>query len=238
MSVDCVLIDMDNTILDFYAAEEAVLGRALAACGITPTPATLALYGRINAAQWQLLEQGAVGVDEIGERRFALLCEALGVTVDAGRLAQTYETMLGHVTTFMPGAEAMLDVLSQRYRLYLVTNGMANVQHARIESAGIAQYFEALFISSDLGAVKPQRAFFEACFVQIEGFEKKRCVILGDGLNSDIRGGIQAGIATVWYNPKGLRNDSPWQPDATVSDLRHVPALLGRWDEEAFDCFP
>lgn len=232
MRITDVFIDLDNTILDFYAAEEAVLGRALAACGIAPTPETLALYARINVAQWQLLEEGKVHIEEIGERRFALLCEALGVQVEARHLAQTYETMLGATSYFMPGAQAMLDALRPHYRLYLVTNGMANVQYARIETAGLASYFDALFISSDLGAVKPQQAFFDACFAQIDDFAKERCVILGDGLNSDIKGGIQAGIATIWYHPQGVVNQSPWQPDAEVSDLAQVPQLLAHWGEE------
>lgn len=221
-----VFIDLDNTILDFYTAEEAVLGKALAAHGIAPTPQALSAYQRINFAQWALLEQGGVSIDEVGERRFALLVDELGAHADARALSRTYEQLLASACHFMPGAEALLETLSGRYHLYLVTNGMASVQYARIAHAGIAPYFDKLFVSSDLGAVKPHRAFFDACFAQIEGFAPARAVILGDGLGSDICGGIQAGIHTIWYNPRGLANTSPWQPDAEVRALDRVPALL------------
>ena len=89
-----IFIDLDNTILDFYAAEEEVLGPALAACGITPTPQVISTYQRINLAQWALLEQGEVSIDEVGVRRFALLIDSLGICADAHVLSDTYERML------------------------------------------------------------------------------------------------------------------------------------------------
>lgn len=224
--IKCVFIDLDNTILDFYAAEEEVLGPALAACGITPTPQVISTYQRINLAQWALLEQGEVSIDEVGVRRFALLIDSLGICADAQVLSDTYERMLASACHFMPGAQALLDALSGVYRLFLVTNGMASVQVARIDHAGIAPYFEKCFISSDLGAVKPHRAFFDACFAVIDGFSRNEAVIIGDGLGSDIAGGIQAGIGTIWYNPRSLANTTPWQPDAEVAELAAVPALL------------
>ena len=104
MQFQDIFIDLDNTILDFYATEAEVLGKALAAGGIAPEEDALALYHHINLRQWQLLEEGAVSVDEIGVRRFALLVDALGVDVDAATLAQTYEAMLADACYFMPGA--------------------------------------------------------------------------------------------------------------------------------------
>ena len=207
MQFQDIFIDLDNTILDFYATEAEVLGKALAAGGIAPEEDTLALYHHINLRQWQLLEEGAVSVDEIGVRRFALLVDALGVDVDAVTLAQTYEAMLADACYFMPGAEALLAALAPRYRLHLVTNGMASVQYDRIRRAGIDRYFDHLFVSSDIGAVKPHAAFFDA-----------------------IRGGIQAGLHTIWYNQRREENTTPWQPDAEVYHLADVPEVLAKWE--------
>ena len=229
MAIEHVFIDLDNTILDFYSAEEAVLGPALAAHGIAPTAETQALYQRINLEQWRLLEEGVLSIDEVGVRRFALLVDALGVAVDPQALAATYEGMLIEDDHFMPGAQTLAEILYGRYRLYLVTNGMGSVQYGRIAHAGIGGYFEKLFVSSDLGAVKPSRAFFDGCFAEIPGFVRKRAVILGDGLGSDICGGLNAGIGTIWYNPRSTTNDSPWQPDVEVRALAEVPDVLAAW---------
>lgn len=230
MQFQDIFIDLDNTILDFYATEAEVLGQALAVGGIAPEEDTLALYHHINLRQWQLLEEGAVSVDEIGVRRFALLVETLGADVDAATLAQTYEAMLADACHFMPGAEALLAALAPRYRLHLVTNGMASVQYDRIRRAGIDRYFDHLFVSSDIGAVKPHAAFFDACFAAIPDFERARAAILGDGIGSDIRGGIQAGLHTIWYNQRRVENTTPWQPDAEVYHLADVPEVLAKWE--------
>lgn len=233
MKIKDVFIDLDNTLLDFYASEDAVLGKALAACGIVPFAETLALYERINANLWHELEQGRVAVDDIGVRRFALLLEALGEEGEPAQLAETYEAMLVDACHFMPGAQALLETLSARYRLQLVTNGMASVQYGRIQAAGIGHYFDHLFVSSDLGAVKPHPEFFEACFASIADFDKSCAVILGDGLGSDIRGGLAVGLRSIWYNPRHEENTTPWQPDAEVSDLAMVPSLLAEWERDA-----
>lgn len=75
---------------------------------------------------------------------------------------------------------------------------------SRIKSADIAQYFENIFISEAIGYEKPDIKFFESCFEMINKFDKNQTVIVGDNLKADIKGGQQAGIKTIWYNPKKL----------------------------------
>ena len=109
---------------------------------------------------------------------------------------------------------------------------MASVQHSRIASAGIAPYFKGVFISEEIGAVKPQREYFEACFARIPGFDPARALMVGDSLSSDIRGGINAGIRTCWlnYNNKPGREDI--RPDYEIASITELPALLARLEAE------
>ena len=73
---------------------------------------------------------------------------------------------------------------------------------------------------------KPERAFFEACFSEIPDFHAADVVIVGDSLTSDIRGGINAGIRTCWFNPahKPVRDDI--KADYIFHALGELPALL------------
>lgn len=103
---------------------------------------------------------------------------------------------------------------------------MAKVQERRISSSGIAKYMDGIFISQLLGVNKPDREFFDICFAKIPDFSRAETVIVGDSLSSDIKGGINADIATVWFNPKGLPNDSGIKPDFTVKTLSEIPAVL------------
>ena len=108
----------------------------------------------------------------------------------------------------MPGAPELLEELYRKYRLYIVSNGTAKVQEGRIGSSGIAKYMDGIFISQILGANKPDKQFFDICFAEIPDFSLSETVIIGDSLSSDIKGGINAGITTVWFNPKRIENDS------------------------------
>ena len=229
--IDTLFIDLDNTILDFCATETHVLGRALQENGIAPRPEVEALYRRINQEQWTLLEEGKVAVEDVGERRFALFLQALHSDVDVHALSNTYDRLLKECCFFMPGAVELLETLSKTYRLYMMTNGMECVQYGRIHRAHIEPYFEQIFVSSDIGYAKPSPEFFEACFAQIENFDRTRAAILGDGLNSDIHGGLLVGLHTIWLNTANKPNNSIWQPDAEVHALSEVPAILAEWNK-------
>ena len=232
MTIDTVFIDLDNTLLDFYAIEDQILGKALSMNGITPTPEVIARYQDINVAQWLLLEQGELELEEVGVRRFELLVNEINPAVDAKVLSDTYDHLMEDACFLVPGAEALLQELRSQYRLCLVTNGVGEVQHNRIHKCGLEDYFDAIFVSSDLGCVKPSADFFEACFAALGGVDAARSVMIGDGINADVRGGIQMGMRTIWFNPWGHENNTEWHPDAEIVSLKDVPALLEVWENE------
>ena len=223
-----VLLDLDNTILDFNRAEHRALRRALTVQGLPFDDEIAALYHRINMRHWEMLEDGLLTRAEVLVRRYEALFRELGVRADAERTQGLYESYLAEGHWFMPGAEEMLRSLSGSCRLFICSNGVQRVQDGRIGSAGIAGYFEKIFISEHMGANKPERRFFELCFREIPGFDRSRAIILGDSLTSDIRGGINAGILTCWYNPKGKENEGPIKADYVIRDLGEFEGLLRR----------
>jgi len=228
MNRPVVLLDLDNTILDFNTAEHHALGRAFAALGLPFDDEIAARYNKINSRHWEMLEDGILTREEVLVRRFEALFVTLGITADADRTQALYEHMLSEGHWFMPGAEDMLRALSGRYRLFICSNGVQSVQDGRIASAGIAPYFEKIFISEHMGSNKPEKRFFELCFQEIPDFSRDRAIILGDSLSSDIRGGKNAGILTCWYNPGGKENPGPIFPDYEIRELSAFKGLLDR----------
>ena len=223
-----VLFDLDDTILDFKKAENVAIKRMLAALDIPPTEEIAARYSEINDAQWKLLEKGLFTREQILTRRFRLLFEELGVDRSDIEAWRTYEQMLGEGHYFLPGAVELLEELSPLYDLCLVSNGTASVQDRRIESAGIARYFKAIFISQRVGVNKPAKEFFDRCFAALPDLRREDTIIVGDSLTSDILGGRNAGIATCWFNPhhKPAREDIP--ADYEIASLAELPPLLKR----------
>lgn len=223
-----VLFDLDDTLFDFHKAEKIALTKTLVHFGIDPTEETLALYSTINAAHWKRLELGEISREEVKVGRYRELFETIGVECDPVKATAYYESMLAIGHYFMPGAPELLEELYRKYRLYIVSNGTAKVQEGRIGSSGIAKYMEGVFISQILGANKPDKQFFDICFAEIPDFSLSETVIIGDSLSSDIKGGINAGITTVWFNPKGIENDSDIKPGYTIKELSEVPGLLSQ----------
>jgi len=225
--LDILFLDLDDTILDFKKAERIALSATLREFGAEPTEEVLHRYHVINKAHWEMLERGEQTRAQILVNRFAVLFRELGVEADAERCARRYEANLGKGHYFLPGAEEAVKKLHQRFRLFLASNGTASVQHGRMTSAGLYPYFEEVFVSQEIGHNKPSLEYFQACFARIPGFEKSRCIMVGDSLSSDIQGGINAGITTCWVNPEG-KDPGTIRPDYQIKSITELEALLDR----------
>ena len=226
--VKFVFLDLDDTIFDFHASEGKALSDTLRSLGVEPTGEVLALYNKINRGQWERLERGEATREEILVRRFEILFETLGMPLPAREAQKIYEHNLSLEYIYIDGAEKLLDDISGKYKLYLASNGTAKVQDSRIARSGIAKYFDGIFISQRVGYDKPSREFFERCFAEIEGFSKDEAIIVGDSLSSDILGGINAGIRTCRFNPKGMPENPEITPDYEIKNLSELPSLLER----------
>ena len=100
------------------------------------------------------------------------------------------------------------------------------IQTRRFERSSIRELIKGLFISEQVGTPKPNKEFFDAVFASVSDFDKSKAVMIGDSLSSDIRGGINAGITTIWYNPHLKRNDLGVCPDYTATSYEQVLRIL------------
>ena len=223
-----ILFDLDDTIYDFGAAEEHALAKLLRDIGVEPTEERMQLYSGINLSYWKRLELGEVSRAQVKVGRFETFFQEIHVEFSAERADEIYRMYLSQGHFFMPGAEEMLQDLWRDYRLFLVTNGTTTVQKGRIASGQIEKYFEKIFISEMIGHNKPSTEFFTYCFSQMGEFSKDETIIIGDSLTSDIKGGINAGITTMWFNVRGERNQTDISPDYEIHKLSEVKELLQR----------
>lgn len=223
---EILLIDLDDTILDFKMQEDVAIQKTLRAVGIEPTPEICNRYSQINKEHWKRMEKGEIDRNQVLYGRFEVLFAELGIDGDAKRTALTYMTNLSDGHYFLPGAEDALAKLSQKYHLFLASNGTATVQNKRLDSAGIRRYFEGIFISQDIGVNKPDKGFFDYCFARIPNFDPKKAMIVGDSPSSDMLGGQNAGIATCWVNPTGRAYSRQPLPDYEIRSLAQLESLL------------
>lgn len=208
MRYGIILFDADGTLLDFGRAENEALRESLVSVGIKPDDEMVGTYSRINDSLWKALERGEVTKEVLRYRRFELFFAHYGMFHDAHVMANTYEGNLSQKGYLLDGAKELCERLYGKARMYIVTNGIETIQLGRYARCGLEKYFDGIFISGRVGYEKPDVRYFEHIEKQIPDFSKGSAVIIGDSLTSDMRGGLNFGIDTCWYNPHGKESPS------------------------------
>ncbi len=195
-----ILLDADNTLFDFNAAERLAVNALMKAHGFRPSRKYVRLYHEINDGWWKRLERGEVTLEQLQQRRFEQFTETVGMDGDPADINSEYKGNLGRFgTVLMPGALAFVKRLSRSHHLYIVTNGLASTQHQRFDRSPVLEYVDRLFISEEVGISKPEPEYFDYV-VDAIGAPREQMLIVGDSLTSDIKGGAASGIDTCWYN--------------------------------------
>lgn len=220
-----IFIDVDQTILDFLRCEKEAVKETMAQFGVEPSDEKARRYSEINIGQWKLLEEKKITRAEVKWTRFKLFFDEEGKDVDAKKAADFYEEALLYKYYYLPGAEEAIKALSEKYDIYLATNGFARTQHIRVGGAGLDKYVKGLFISQEIGYDKPSKEYFDKCFAQIPGFKRDEAVMVGDSLTSDILGGKNAGLVTVWVNADG-KDCGAIKPDYIIKHISELDKIL------------
>ncbi len=224
-----LLFDLDHTLLDFAAAEEIALTQLLKEAQVPDLAAYKAYYIPMNKALWEDLAHQRISKAELINTRFAKLFAHFGQVVDGSYYAERYQHFLSQQGQLLPGAkELLLELKALGYQLFAATNGVTFIQKGRLQAAGLHTVFDAVFISDELGAQKPQKAYFEAIKAAIPALTFAQTLLIGDSLTADIQGGNNAGIDTVWYNPSQLTNQQTAAPTYTITNLRQLLPLLAK----------
>ncbi|WP_071130259.1 YjjG family noncanonical pyrimidine nucleotidase [Enterococcus timonensis] len=221
-----LLFDLDDTLLDFQAAEKMALEKIFADFSIAYTVENLKFYQEINHGLWHDYEIGKIQREAITAGRFPLFFAACHLEADGLKAEEKFRSYLAQAKVEVPGAAELLGRLKTNYQLYLVTNGIAQTQRARLKNTGFDQYFSEVFISEELGAAKPDPQFFSAVLSRLPQLKKEEMLIIGDSLSADIKGGFSAHIDTVWFNPK---NATPkYFPTYQIQTLPELTNLLAK----------
>ena len=223
MPIRALLMDIDDTLFDFRTSSREALAVAFAEHEIPFTEDLLSRYETIDAGLWQRFEQGGIEKEALYTERFRMLFEEFGLSADPVSMNRAYFRELGSRRNFMPHCEQVLRQLHERYQICIVTNGSTDIQTRRIADSGMAKYFDRVFISEQMGCKKPDREFFDKVFAEL-GEENRACaVMIGDSLSSDMQGGRNAGLPTIFCGPRACADARCDQVAETLLDL---PPLL------------
>lgn len=203
---DTIFFDLDGTLLDFHSAEETALREVFTEiAGVSNLESAVSGYRRMNGLYWRMLERGEIAPGEINQKRFEEFAKEFAPEIDPGVLGDSYLSRLAGHATLYGGTIELLKLLAPLCRTALITNGFSETQRAKLAHTGLTDVFEAIVISEEIGAAKPDPTIFEHAAKSLGGIEKSRTLMVGDSLTSDIAGGMRFGIDTclVTHRNKG-----------------------------------
>ncbi len=225
--ITTILWDVDGTLLDFHYSQRLALEACFKSYGLVMTEEILQRYSAINDSYWKRLELGEITKKELLPGRFITLFEEYGIEgIDVESFRALYQEELGNHYAYIDDALTICQSLKGKVKQYVITNGVTTTQRTKLKLSGLADCMEELFISEEIGAPKPGRAFFDAVLEKIPEKDKSRILVVGDSLSSDIKGGVLAGLKTCWYRPEGCINSTEYQPDYEISDLHQLAEIL------------
>lgn len=221
-----LLLDADGTLLDFDRSEASALEATFRQLGFAYDASVHRVYHEKNEACWKALERGEISREELKVRRFAQTFHSLGIEGDPVSATKTYEENLGQFAFPYPGSEEACSRLSKKYDLYLVTNGLKNVQSARLLKTRIPEFLKGIYISEEVGYAKPAAEFFDVFFSQHPECNRNETMIVGDSLSGDIQGGNNAGIYTCWVNRSKQPRPNDLRIDLEIDDITKLEREL------------
>ena len=220
-----LLLDLDDTLLDFHEAERRSVAGTMQSFGIPPTAEHIAVYSALNRRLWEGMEAGKITKEQLLSSRFALFLERVGYNADDIAMEKDYERRLANSFYLVQGAYEALTELKKSYALYAVSNGTVKVQEKRVKESGLAPFFKDVFFSESVGYAKPDSRFFDAVFAKIP-FTPSECLLVGDSLSADIAGASAYGLRSVWLNRFGRERKGEIKVDMELRDIRNLPGLL------------
>ncbi|MCX4363852.1 MAG: YjjG family noncanonical pyrimidine nucleotidase [Clostridia bacterium] len=227
-----LLIDADDTVLDFNGSEREAVIALCDTYGIADGEAIADEFKRINRAMWDKFELGQVTREEIFYTRFEILFEKFGIIgKDIVEVGDAYRENMAHSRRIIKGARAFLSRAYVNHDLYCVTNGITRTQKMRMAASGLGKYFKKLYISQEIDLAKPSKEFFEYVLSDIGGVDLSSTYIIGDSLSSDIQGGINSGIKTILFN-RERKKIADVKPDYEVRGFKELESLIGKLSQD------
>jgi putative hydrolase of the HAD superfamily len=184
------------------------------------------LYEERNIELWRMYGRGQITKEELNKERFSYPLRMVGVNSEelVRRFAADYFSVIPTKSRLMPYAKEVLETLSSRYHLFILSNGFRELQAQKMRSSGIDGYFRQVLLSDDIGILKPDSEIYYYALSTTRS-KLNESLMIGDNWDNDISGARGIGMHQVFYDLKG-RTDLPFRPTFTISDLRELTELL------------
>jgi putative hydrolase of the HAD superfamily len=201
-----IFFDLDHTLWDFEKNSNETLQELHQKHldeAIIPLNKFLEVFHRINAHLWHLHDTLQITAKELRESRFQLIFAEFDFHHSqlAQLFAEAYLAQTPQKPHLLPKAKETIAYLHAKYPLHIITNGFPEIQRIKMQSGGILHFFQEIVTSQEAGCKKPDTGIFKYLIEKL-GASPQNCIMIGDNPFTDIAGAREAGIDTIFYNPK------------------------------------
>lgn len=204
-----IFFDLDDTLWNFSANSAVSLKKLY---DISPILKKLFkdinefidIYHKNNSLMWDYYAKGNVTTKELKVERWrrTLATRQFEVlTAVCEELDRNYLEILAQGEEKFEGVEEMLQRLTKKYLIAILSNGFIKTQYQKLHYSGLEKYVTRTIVSEEIGINKPNPKIFEYA-VQETGVSNPYLMV-GDNGETDIYGAMKSGWHTIWYNPEG-----------------------------------
>ena len=227
-----VFLDIDDTILSFSGYVKDAMKKGFSEFGLGEyTEDCYRAFEEINNRLWRKIETGELTIDGLRKIRWKLIFGKLGISYEGEEFERWFRKYLFSSAIPMPHAREVIEYLAEKYCVCAASNGPFDQQFNRLRVGGMLDFFDLIFISSDIGAQKPSKEFFDVCFERLREYGindllPSEAIIIGDSLSSDMAGGIGYGRKTCFYTRGGEARCERKDIDYIIGDLIELKKIL------------
>lgn len=202
-----LFFDLDHTLWDFEAnsrqtLEELYQSMALETKGVNDFDLFHKNYLVHNDKLWDSYRKGFIKVDELRWKRMWLTLLDFKIADEplSREMGVVFLDLLPTRKILFPHTIEILDYLTDKnYQLHLITNGFEKTQHSKLKYSSLDKYFIEVITSEGSNSLKPHKEIFDYAF-QKTGASREQSIMIGDAIDIDILGGLNAGIDQVHVN--------------------------------------
>jgi putative hydrolase of the HAD superfamily len=231
-----LFFDLDHTLWDFEANARATLVQLytemkLLERGVHDFELFYKNYLVHNDKLWERYRNGYIKQEELRVKRMWLTLLDFKIADDklAGEMNVRFLDLLPTRTLLFPYTIEILQYLQTRgYQMHLITNGFEKTQHSKLKYSGLDIFFKQVITSEGSNSLKPKKEIFEYAFRKT-GALPGQSIMIGDTIDVDILGAVNAGIDQVHVNhltkePIAVTENK--LPTYTVYSLKELEAIF------------
>lgn len=226
-----LFFDLDHTLWDFDTnAKESLIEVyaffELDKKGINEFDSFHKHYLHHNEILWSRYHNGLITAEELKWKRMwrTLLEFKIGDEQLSRELSEKFLEILPAKKNLFPHTKEVLDYLSaKKYTLHLITNGFEKTQWSKLNNSGLQNYFTHVITSEASNSLKPKKEIFDYAMNKA-GASLQESIMLGDNLEADIQGAINAGMDTVFVNHINATTDL--QPTYIITNLKELENIF------------